>query len=106
MVVASVAARATDDELGPERDTPAVPYLAPRPVVSVEQLLTEAETAAADEHNPNRERDARVAAYFRQLATTPAREVFAHPGDDERIAAARQKRARKAARRAELAGRK
>lgn len=78
----------------------AEPDAMPTPIVGVEQMRRDAHAAAADPNNPNRERDARVASYFDGLVRMKARDLSAKPGDAERLAAAAEKRARKAARRA------
>lgn len=77
----------------------------PSTIVGIEQMARDAEAAAADVTNPNRERDAGVRDYFRTLLATKARDVSAKPGDAERLAAAAERRARKAAKRAEHARR-
>lgn len=83
----------------------AEPGAVPTPIVGVEQMRRDAHAAAADPRNPNRERDAGVARYFDELARVKARELSAKPGDAERLAAAAERRARKAAKRAEHARR-
>ena len=81
------------------------PVLRRAPIVSFEQLLRDAEAAAADPNNVYRERDARVAQYARDMLARSAKSFTERPDDQERIDAARAKRERKAARRAELAKR-